>query len=368
MEGITPMADQALLPDPTCLHLLQLEAEGKIITATVQTTAEAAHCPLCDSRSEKVHSHYVRVLADLPWMGYAVRLVLHVRRFFCTKSDCQRKIFTERVKSVVAPYARRTLRLTDLFSLIAFALGGEAGKRLAAGMGLSTSPDTLLQLIRQQAERPAPTPRVLGVDDFSFCRRRTYGTILIDLERRVPIEILPDREATTLAKWLAEHPGIEIISRDRGGPYAEGARLGAPEAPQIADRWHISVNLSEALKPFFNRKQTHLKALVEIPSEIFSEEEAKRLPPWYAAQSSTKKHRAISDAHHQARVERYHKVHELRAKGAEVTLLAHQTGLSRHSVYNYLRMEHPPERKRGRPGKPIIPRDAQRAVTYSEPG
>src|SRR5690348_14652168 len=135
------MADPTLLPDPTCLHLLQLEAEGKVIIATVATTAKDARCPLCASSSEKVHSRYVRVLADLPWMSCAVQLKLHTRRFFCTNPECQRKIFTERLPSVVAPYAHRTLRLSDIFTLLGFALGGEAGKRLAAGMGLLSSPD-----------------------------------------------------------------------------------------------------------------------------------------------------------------------------------------------------------------------------------
>ncbi|HEY6408107.1 MAG TPA: transposase family protein, partial [Ktedonobacteraceae bacterium] len=149
-----------------------------------------------------MHSRYERAVADLPWMGCAVRLELHVRRFFCTNSECVRQIFTERLPTVVVPYARRTTRLMDVFSLIGFALGGEAGKRLVAGMGLSTSPDTLLRLIRVQPEEQVPTPRVLGVDDFSLCKRKTYGTILLDLERRIPIDMLPDREATTLEKWL----------------------------------------------------------------------------------------------------------------------------------------------------------------------
>jgi transposase len=200
-------------------------------------------------------------------------LELHVRRFFCSNSECTRQIFTERLSSVVAPYARRTRRLSDVFTLIGFALGGEAGQRLAAGIGLSASPDTLLRFIRAEMDQPTSTPRVPGVDDFSFCRRKTYGTILIDLERRAPIGILPDREAATLAKWLKEHEGIEIISRDRGGPYAEGARLGAPGAQQVADRWHLLANLSETLKTFFSRKQAQLKALVEKPQETFSVEE-----------------------------------------------------------------------------------------------
>jgi transposase len=142
------MAKPTLLPDPACLHLTLLDASETVITVVVRTTSEDAECPLCHRRWVRIHSRYVREVADLPWMGCAVRLELHVRRFFCPNQQCPRQIFTERLPTVVAPYARRTTRLTDVFTLIGFALGGEAGKRLVEGMGLSTSPDTLLRLIR----------------------------------------------------------------------------------------------------------------------------------------------------------------------------------------------------------------------------
>lgn len=252
------MAKPTLLPDPTRLHLKLLDASEAAITAIVTTIAEEAECPLCHRCSARVHSRYVRSVADLPWLGCAVRLQLHVRRFFCPNQDCPQQIFTERLPSVVEPYARRTTRLTDVFTLLGFALGGEAGRKLAEGMGLCTSPDTLLRLIRAQPEEQAPTPRVLGVDDFSFCKRKSYGTILLDLEKRIPIDILPDREAATLKKWLEDHPGVEIISRDWGGPYADGARQGAPKARQVADRFHLLMNLSETMKSFFLNKQAQL--------------------------------------------------------------------------------------------------------------
>jgi transposase len=338
------MTSMALLPDPKSLHLLQLEAEGKVITAQVKTSTSEAHCPLCESRSEKIHSHYKRVLADLPWMGCAVRLILHVRRFFCPNDDCQRKIFTERLPNVVAPYARRTLRLTDLFTIIAFALGGEAGKRVLVGMGLMSSPDALLQLIRRQPDPKPSTPRVLGLDDFSFCKRRSYGTILIDLERRVPVDLLPDREATSVAKWLREHPEVQIVSRDRAGPYADGIRQGAPDAQQVADRWHLLSNLSETMKGFFLNKQARLKALVQKPSETISEEEAKQLPPWYAGMN--KRQEEKSERLHQEHVQRYHQIHDLFAKKVDTANIARQVGVSRRTVYYYLKMTEPPPRTR----------------------
>jgi transposase len=166
------MAQPTLLPDPTCLHLQLLDGSSRAITAVVTTTSEEAECPLCHQRSAHIHSRYVRQVADLPWMGCTVRLELHVRHFFCSNPECVQQIFTERLPSVVAPYARRTTRLTDLFTLIGFALGGEAGKRLVAGMGEEISPDTLLRLVRQQRESQVSTPRVLGVDD--FCATRSY--------------------------------------------------------------------------------------------------------------------------------------------------------------------------------------------------
>ncbi len=159
-----------LLPDAPGLQLVRLEADEQFLLVVVATTSPEALCPLCQCRSESIHSRYMRVVADLPWAGWAVRLELRVRRFFCQNQACTRRIFTERLPGVVAPSARRTTRLTDLLTLIGFALGGEAGNRLVERMGLETTPETLLRLIRTQTERQVPTPRVLGVDDFSFCR------------------------------------------------------------------------------------------------------------------------------------------------------------------------------------------------------
>lgn len=338
------MVTPTLLPDPTCLHLKLLDASDTTITALVTTTSPEAHCPLCHGSSQRVHSCYVRQVADLPWMGCAVRLELHVRRFFCSNQECARRIFTERLPSVVAPYARRTARLTDVFTLIAFALGGEAGKRLVTGMGLATGPDTLLRLIRAQEEDLAATPRVLGVDDFSFCKRKTYGTILIDLERRVPVDVLPDREAATLEKWLKAHAGVEIISRDRGGPYADGARQGAPQAQQVADRWHLLANLSETMKGFFLSKQAQLKALVQKPSEVVSAQESSQLAPWYTGMSRRQEEKSVQL--HQEQVDRYHQIHNLAAKKVDTATLARQVGVSRRTVYYSLKMTEPPARTR----------------------
>ncbi len=142
-----------LLPDVPDLQLVRLEIEEQSLIAIVATTSSGALCPLCRCRSESIHSRYTRLVADLPWAGWAMRLELHVRRFFCQNQECQRQIFTQRLPGLVAPYARRTMRLADLLTLIGFALGGEEGGYLVERMGLEISPETLLRLVRKQARR-----------------------------------------------------------------------------------------------------------------------------------------------------------------------------------------------------------------------
>jgi transposase len=230
----------------------------------VSTKGEQAHCPLCDHASTSIHSHYQRTLADLPWNGIAVRLRLTTRRFFCRTKDCPRRIFTERLPGVVAPYARRTLRLTEVFEVIGFAVGGEAGARVLRRLAVQTSPDTLLRVIRAVGSTSSISPRVLGIDDFAFRRGHRYGTILLDLEERRVVDLLPDRKQETLVAWLTEHGVPEIISRDRGGGYAEVARKGAPNATQVADRFHLLQGLAQALERVFLHKRAVLKAAATV--------------------------------------------------------------------------------------------------------
>lgn len=252
-----------LLPDATLLRLEACEIDDTTAQITLRVCARqtSVPCPLCTTPTQRIHSHYERTLTDLPWAQYRVRLQLRVRKWFCRNRRCHRRIFTERLPTVAAPWARGTLRLAQRLVALGVALGGTAGVRLGHQWDQVVSRNTLLRLLRRQPLPVLPTPRVLGVDDWALRKRQTYGTILVDLERRQPVALLPDRTAEPVAQWLREHPGVEVIARDRSTAYAEGTQHGAPAATQVADRFHLLQNLREALDHVF---MTHEKALEAV--------------------------------------------------------------------------------------------------------
>jgi transposase len=280
-----------------------------------------------------VHSHYRRKVADLPWLGIAVEVHLHTRRFFCATAECPRRIFTERLPGVVTPYARRTDRLSAWVTEVAFALGGAGGARILCGQGTAICGQTLLRQMRAFPLEAVPSPRVLSIDDFAFRRGRRYGSILVDLERHRVIDLLPDRSAATFAAWLTAHPAPEIISRDRSGEYALGAREGAPAAVQVADRFHLLKNLGEAVERVLRR---HAWLVQRVPSTDATTVGAALERPDRAAS------RARTTAALQAR---YAAVHHEVARGKTNSAIARELGLDRHTVQKYRALAAAPARR-----------------------
>jgi hypothetical protein len=252
-------------------------------------------------------------------------------------------VFVEQAPALAARYARRSSPLSGTVQQIGVALGGRPGARLSASLHRPVSRTTLLRLVRALPLPEAPSPRVLGVDDWAFHKGHRYGTILVDLEQHAAIELLPDRQAATLAQWLREQPAIEVFSRARAPAYAEAARKGAPRAVQVADRWHLMKNLVEALERWLLRHGPALKAAADedagVAEPLPSYAEAARIP-W---QQRTE---AASRQQHAGKVEQYARTQALAAAGFTKLDIAQLVGVSRPTVYRYLALEAPPERRR----------------------
>jgi transposase len=337
------MEIQALLPDSGSLGCDRVVRHGNQVVVMVSGARSLAACPACGRSSDRVHSQYVRRLADLPWQGLRVEVQWRCRRFFCINPYCRQQIFSERLPEVAEPYARKTRRLTVILRAIAFVCGGEEGARLLDRLAIPASPDTLLREIRRTRDDNCPTVRVVGVDDWALRRGQRYGTILVDLERHCPVDLLPERSAEALASWLGAHPEVEVVSRDRGDCYIKGAEQGAPQATQVTDRWHLLHNLQEAIVQVVDRHRKQLKDVAKSMRQAFSEPSPAEVPSAGVTKSPTKSEQA-RDQRRQRRLERYQQVVELHAQGVAIREIARRLHMQRRTVRLWMARDSLPER------------------------
>jgi transposase len=282
--------------------------------------------------------------------GLRLRFRLGVRRFYCRVRDCVRQVFCERLEGLARSYARQTQRLAICLDLIAQALGGRAGARLAERLSLPTSATLLLRRLRQFVLSPVASSRVVGIDDWAYKRGQRYGTILVDLEQHRVLDLLPDRTADTVAAWFRKHPEIAIVSRDRAGAYADAVRQGAPQAEQVADRWHLRQNLTEAVQRVVERHSSRLREIVQGRAGLPEPErpEPAQETPLALPISSAEQRRQAREEQKQARCAEVLRLH---TQGMPILAIARQLRMHRRLVRQYIHVgvlprAHPSGRRR----------------------
>lgn len=330
------------------LDHVRVKATVAVVATSIQPTSA---CPKCGTCSGRIHSRYRRHLTDLPACGAAVTLELAVRRFVCQEPLCRRQIFCERFVNGLTAYIRRSQRARATIQHVSVVLGGNAGAALLTRMQHDVSASTVLRAARLLPAIVPQVPEVIGVDDFAFRRGHVYGTVIVNLETRKPIDLLPDRRASTLATWLKQHPHIKIISRDRSLEYEKGIREGAPTAQHVLDRWHVLKNCREALERQLGRDRT---AILEICQDQVP------MPPPPRTQSEQRRR----TERQQQRQKVCGQIHALSTGGRSQRAISRTLHLSRGRVRGALtaRMPPPLSRQQRVPGilEPFLPYLQQR--------
>jgi transposase len=325
-----PSHSQAVLPTQK-LVLDQIErVDGRfLVDVHVQ---QAAHCPACGKSSRSRHSSYIRRLKDLPWQGCAVELRLKVRRFRCRNRTCGRKIFAEAAPEVARSHARWTTRVGEIIRLIGYTAGGLPGSRILDRLAIPISDDTVTRFVKISGDGSGSGPvRHLGVDDWAWRKGQTYGTILVDLDKRKVVDLLPDRSVEGLQAWLEKHPGVEVITRDRCGIYAEAAEQGAANAVQVADRFHLFLNLSTAVERTLEERSRELRISDEAPES----EPVQATPPDEPRTTLVEQRK---QQRRQRRQERYERVMELHRRGHTQRAISAEVGIVCKTIRRWLRM------------------------------
>jgi transposase len=350
----TAIATHELLPEGLYLESLSIETGRVSISAASET--RRSRCPLCGRGSSRVHSRYSRSVSDLPWHGITVELEVRARRFFCDGASCERRIFCERLPDVSAR-ARKTGRLEGALLAIVFELGGRAGARLAEELGLVVGRDALLRRAKSASLPDGGKVRSLGVDDFAFRKGHAYGTILVDLERRKVVDLLPERSQESLVAWLKEHPEIEFAARDRSRIYREALAKGAPTAVQVTDRWHLLHNLALTLEEFLLQKRPALREAAAPGTEPEDRSDDSFASGPVIPNRPRTHDRKIEDAarkRHERLVEQWKDIRRLYLAGADLRHICKRLGVSARTVYRYKDLEEPPPRRAYKRKKSVL--------------
>ena len=345
------------LPKGTTLHMIGVRVTPARVVVEAAGPTDG-RCPACRRRSRSRHSRYWRTLRDLAAQGRAVTLRVRVSRWRCRNGRCPTTIFADRLPGVAAPHAQHTERCGAVVHLVGYALGGRGGERLLSRLGIAASDTTILRRLTRAMPPPPPEAlHVVGIDDWAWRKgQHHYGTILVDLERRRVADVLESRTADAVAAWLAAHPSITVISRDRHGPYAQAVRRGAPQATQVADRFHLVVNLRGAVQQALSCLQRWLVVPVGPPVVATPASDRAAGAPRHASSAVVLHQQQIERESRALKLTRFRLVKRLQAAGRSGAAIIRETRVGRASVRKWLRLPALPPRQRmaPRPGMPAF--------------
>ena len=313
------MGQESVCPEISYWKVLKTSVEANRLVLHLMPVRTWVSCPLCGGASRRIHSRYRRRVMDLPWFSWPVQLIIRARRFFCDSPGCERRIFVEPFPKALGRYARQTQRTHGSLLELSHCSSAELAARVARLLGFVTSPDSLLRLQRREHFSLVP-PRVLGVDEFALRKGRTYGTLMVDLERRVPVDIFEGIAAKDLTAWLQDHPQVEVLARDRAWAYRLAGQTALPQAQQVADRFHLVQNVSLALKDLLHSRR------------------------WQQPESSGEAGSASSESRAtRSKRGRWEAVRALKDSGLSLSAIARKLCLNRKTVSMYMALAQPPE-------------------------
>ncbi|MCT4646356.1 MAG: ISL3 family transposase [Carboxylicivirga sp.] len=325
------------------INISKIEFNAPYIQLFASLTGKRAQCPMCHKYSSSVHGQYERTVTDLPVFQFSAFIILKTRKFKCKNVKCRRKVFSEQTPSV-SRYARRTNRVSEILDSLSIELTGKLGSLMTHKLNIVVSTSTITRIAHSQELPKFKQPRVLGVDDWAFRKGVSYGTVLIDMETSKPIDLLPSRDGCDLKDWLEDHKDVEIVTRDRASSYSSAIDDVCPDAIQVADRFHLLMNLTEALDKYFKSINPNINRLIQEKSqELITLEESK------INDVKPIKKKAVADNENRScspdqRIIIFEKVKELQLQGIAIKKIARDLGISRARVRSYFQYDSLPPR------------------------
>ncbi len=321
------MSLQILFPHLRGFRLLSARREAKRLILSCERVTRTALCPVCGTAAHRIHSHYERTVRDLSIQNVQVILHLHVRKFYCDQPNCARRIFTERLPQVTPPHGRFSFGLRQFLSQLGREQGGASAARSAALSGVQVTPRAILRFMHALPLPPIAAPRIIGLDEWAWKRGQCYGALIVDLERKKPIALLPDRSKPTVVHWLKHHPTIQVVARDRSKEFAAAIKEALPKALHVADRWHVAKNLTE-----------HLDKVVSARWKQLTKASGEAEPLSEAVPASAPAHRPRQSPGEA----RYQQVLALRETGLPTKTIAKRLGVEQRTIQRWLAEGHGP--------------------------